>query len=152
MCTTTDHTEWFGAAQTQLEQNDLWEQEIVPRLPADLGEQAKGLGALQRRRGIKQASDLLRAILSWILCQRSLRQLGAWAVLLGLADLTDRGLAQTTGEMWRLAPLAGTRSTGRSRQTSDEAERNGTGLDRRWNPDAASPSRQTRRVGRANHV
>ncbi len=89
MCTTTDHTEWFDAVQTQLQQSDLWEQEIVPHLPADLGEQAKMLGALQRRRWIKQASDLLRAVLSWILCQRSLRQLGAWAVLLGLADLSE---------------------------------------------------------------
>lgn len=89
MCTTTDHTQWFDIVQTQLNQNDLWEQEIVPRLPTNLGEQAKMLGALQRRRGIKQASDLLRAVLSWILCQRSLRQLGVWAVLLGLADLSE---------------------------------------------------------------
>lgn len=89
MCTTTDHTEWRETAQARLRHDDLWEQEIVPRLPADLEEQAKMRGALQRRRGIKQASDLLRAILSWILCQRSLRQLGAWAILLGLADLSD---------------------------------------------------------------
>lgn len=86
---TLDQTDWREPAQTQLEQSDWWEQEIVPRLPADLGEQAKVLGALQRRRGIRQASDLLRAVLSWILCQRSFRQLGVWAVLLGLADLSE---------------------------------------------------------------
>lgn len=89
MCTTPDHTQWVDTVQTQLQHGDLWEQEIVPRLPINLGEQAKTLGALQRRRGIKQASDLLRALLSWLLCQHSLRQLGAWAVLLGLADLSE---------------------------------------------------------------
>jgi Transposase DDE domain len=62
---------------------------MIPRLPVNVEEQARVLGALQRRRGIKQASHLLRAILSWILCQRSLRQLGVWAVLLGIADLSD---------------------------------------------------------------
>ena len=79
MCTTTDHPEWFDSMQTQLQQSDLWEQEMVPRLPANLGEQAKMLGALQRRRGIKRASDLLRAVLSWILFQRAfapIRSLG----------------------------------------------------------------------------
>jgi hypothetical protein len=89
MCTTTDYMEWSETAQIRLMQNDLWEQEIVSRLPANLEEQAKVLGALQRRRGIKQASQLLRAVLSWILCQRSLRQLGVWAVLMGIADLSD---------------------------------------------------------------
>lgn len=75
--------------QARLVQGDLWEQEIVPRLPQDLGAQAKALGALQRRRGITTASGLLRAILSWVLCQRSLRQLGIWAVVLGIADLSE---------------------------------------------------------------
>jgi hypothetical protein len=89
MCTITDHTKWSETTQAQLIQNDLWEQELVPRLPMNVEEQACVLGALQRKRGIKQASQLLRAILSWILCQRSLRQLGAWAVLLGIADLSD---------------------------------------------------------------
>jgi len=76
--------------QGPLLQDDLWEQEIVPRLPQDLDEQAKALGALRRKRGLKQAQVLLRAILSWVLCQRSLRQLGAWAVVLGLADLCEK--------------------------------------------------------------
>jgi hypothetical protein len=89
MYATTDDTKWSETAQARLMHNDVWEQEMVPRLPTNLDEQAKVLGALQRRRGIKQSSQLLRAVLSWILCQRSLRQLGVWAVLLGIADLSD---------------------------------------------------------------
>ena len=89
MCTTTDHMLWNETAQARLMQSDLWEQELVPRLPAELEEQAKVLGARPRRGGIKQASQLLRAVLSWIHGPRSLQQLGAWAVLLGLADLSD---------------------------------------------------------------
>src|SRR5260370_18522331 len=89
MCTTTDHTELNAAMQARLIQSDLWEQEIVPRLSQDLATQAKTLGALQRKRGIKQASALLRAILSWVHGPRSLRQLGAWAVVLGIADLWE---------------------------------------------------------------
>ena len=49
MCTTSDHTQWSEPAQARLMQNDLWEQEIVPRLPANMEEQARVLGALQRK-------------------------------------------------------------------------------------------------------
>ncbi len=89
MCITNDHTELNARMQARLIQGDLWEQEIVPRLPQDLGAQAKALGALQRRRGITTASGLLRAILSWVHGPRSLRQLGIWAVVLGIADLSE---------------------------------------------------------------
>ena len=76
--------------QACLQEKDLWEQEIVPRLPMDLDKQAKLLGALVRKRGIKSASDLLRALLSWVLCNRSGRQLGSWAVLLGIAERCEK--------------------------------------------------------------
>jgi hypothetical protein len=47
------------------------------------------LGALRRKRGIVQASDLLRALLAYALGLSSFRLLGAWAVVLGLADLSE---------------------------------------------------------------
>jgi hypothetical protein len=52
---------------------DLWETEIVPQLPVDLDEQACLLKALQRTREIDRASDLLRALLTWVLGRCSFR-------------------------------------------------------------------------------
>src|SRR5690242_19549258 len=68
---------------------NLWETEIVPQLPADLDEQACRHKALQRTREIERASDLLRALLAWVLGRCSFRQLGGWAVLLAIADISE---------------------------------------------------------------
>ncbi len=68
---------------------DTWMSEIVPRLPMDLEVQAHIHGAWHRKRRIACASDLLRALLAYVLCASSFRLLGAWAVLLGLADLSE---------------------------------------------------------------
>lgn len=68
---------------------DLWDTEIVPQLPANLDEQARALKAYQRHREIERASDLLRALLAWVLGGCSFRQLGSWAVILGVADISE---------------------------------------------------------------
>src|SRR5215471_14954064 len=68
---------------------ELWETEIVPQLPARLDEQARALKALQRTRALKGASDLLRALLAWALTGCSFRHLGCWAVILGIADISE---------------------------------------------------------------
>jgi len=69
--------------------NQEWEEQVLTRLPAETEEQALRLGAFVRCREIKSVGDLLRALLAYVLCVSSFRQLGSWAVLLGLANISD---------------------------------------------------------------
>lgn len=83
------HTEASSQMQLPPRPLDLWETEIVPQLPAKLDEQARLLKAYQRYREIDRASDLLRALLAWVLGGCSFRQLACWAVILGVADISE---------------------------------------------------------------
>ena len=86
----TDHKPKKNKEQALALVDHLWETEIVPQLPTDLEEQAKKHKAFQRQRQVADAYDLLRAILGYVLGGLSTRQWGAWAVIIGLADISDR--------------------------------------------------------------
>jgi len=86
----THHTPEEKQEQALALVNHLWETEVVPQLLADLEAQAKKHKAFQRQRQVANAYDLLRAILGYVLGGLSTRQWGAWAVIIGLADISDR--------------------------------------------------------------
>ncbi len=90
MSTHTHHTPEVNQEEALALVNHLWETEVVPQLPADLEEQAQKHKAFQRQRQVANTYDLLRAILGYVLGGLSTRQWGAWAVIIGLADISDR--------------------------------------------------------------
>jgi hypothetical protein len=59
------------------------------RIPVEVEALAWETKALQRRREVKSALDLLRMVLAYSVCDWSLRLVGAWATIIGLGHLSD---------------------------------------------------------------
>lgn len=87
-----------------------WQQEVLAQLPTTYEQQARERKAFQRARGLRSAGDLLRGLLAFVLWARSLRELGAWATLIGLGHLShvawrNRLRAAAPFLLWLLAEL-----------------------------------------------
>jgi hypothetical protein len=65
-----------------------WDQ-AASLIPVDLETTARGEKALRRRRQICSATDLLRLVLAYSLCDWPLCLVGAWGVLIGIGQLSD---------------------------------------------------------------
>jgi hypothetical protein len=67
---------------------DEWTQ-VCGRIPVDVEGLAKETKALQRKREVRSALDLLRMVLAYSVCDWSLRLVGSWATVIGLCNISD---------------------------------------------------------------
>jgi hypothetical protein len=90
-CTTEPREKNLAAMLGLVEPGEGW-LEVQKELPKDLDALAKESGALVRGRRINSAMVLLRLVLVYAVADWSLRQVGAWGVIQGVAAVSDVAL------------------------------------------------------------
>ena len=90
-CTTRDAEPRASEVLGLVEPGEGW-LEVQKELPADLDALAKESRALVRGRKIHSAAALLRLVLVYAVADWSLRQVGAWGVIQGVAEVSDVAL------------------------------------------------------------
>lgn len=68
---------------------EKWNKKILPLLPENLDELAKKNGAIQRKRGIRSAADLLKILFLYACSKLSFRILACAACALEISDISD---------------------------------------------------------------
>ncbi len=68
---------------------NIWDKKILPHLPKQLDELAAQTGAVQRKRGIRSAQDLLKILFLYACSDFSFRILATAACALGISDVSD---------------------------------------------------------------
>jgi hypothetical protein len=81
---------------------NIWSKEIEKLLPTNLDESAREYGALQRKRGVQSASDLLRMLLIYSTSKMSIRLLSLAACGLEISNISDTAWHKkiTSSVMW----------------------------------------------------
>ena len=90
-CTTREAKNGAPALLGMVEPADGW-LEVQKELPPDLDALAKESQALVRGRKITRAAVLLRLVRVYAVADWSLRQVGAWGVIQGVAEVSDVAL------------------------------------------------------------
>lgn len=67
---------------------DDWNQ-VCDRIPVDVEMLAQETKAPQRKREVKSGLDLLRVVLTYSMCDWSLRLVGVWATVIGMCNISD---------------------------------------------------------------
>ncbi len=80
------HTATYESSQALVSADHCWHELVQQRLPANLEEQARALGAFQRVRALTSAQLVLRAVLCYVLSLSSLKQLSGWSRLVGVSS------------------------------------------------------------------
>jgi len=91
----------------EMRADDLWPY-VSTMLPESLDKLAERTGALRRCRGVKDATSLLRIILTYAVTDMSLKDVAAWAKGAGIGSLSGPGLFYRVevAESWLSATLA----------------------------------------------
>lgn len=80
----------YNKLNKNLQENmEKWDKKIVPFLPEGLDELAIQTGAMQRKRGIHSAIDLLKILFLYACSNISFRILAATACALGISNISD---------------------------------------------------------------